>query len=259
MNTSITNIEQAFADRNVDLSQLDSMFAAVPDRYRNDVALFFKKMVVTNAINGGEDLDWSNTNKRKHYPWWEVKGAKSGGSGVALSLHGVAYGRAFAYVAPRHTFADPEGATHYAQNFRELDEMYYSKPKRKLDWTQITTIEQVLEESGITMSQIENMYAGLPADKRARKVAEFRNDLIQDVINGDEPIDWSNISQKKWGLYWDVSRKSGGSGVALSLSVVYYDGALADVAPRPRFSSEEKARHVAKHFKAEIEEEYSLG
>ena len=254
MNTSITNIDQAFADRKVDLNQMDSMFAAIPDRYRNDMALFFKKMVVTDAINEGKDLDWSDRSQEKYYPWWVVKGEKGAGSGVALSLYDVGCDDASADVAPRHTFFDEAGARHYAQNFKELDEMYYGKPKRKVDWTTIITIDQVLEAKGFTMEQIQAMHEAFPAEQRAAKIIEFRNDLIQDVINGEEKLDWSNLDQKKWAIYWNVN--SAGSGVALSLIDVDFAYARAYVAPRPRFSSREKALHAAKYFAAQYAEEY---
>ncbi len=129
-------------------------------------------------------------------------------------------------------------------------------------YTEITTIEAALAKKGLTMPMIEEMHKALPEEYRTEKVVSFALDLVEDVLNSDDPIDWSNTDKPKWRLwYWieDASDEDGSPAVGLSLGGCGYDGAVAGVGPRRAFASEPIARHAWQYFKKYYELEFSRG
>lgn len=125
MNKEITNVELAFADQNIDIATLDSMFEQVPEKFRKHLKDDFVLQVVTAAINGDSVPDVANTNVARHYPWWSIDNKDGGVSGRGLSLFIVVYDYSITYVGPRHLFAEEEGAEHAAEYFLPQYEAYH--------------------------------------------------------------------------------------------------------------------------------------
>jgi len=123
----ITTREAAFEKMGLtyDPEQITAMFALVPEEYRLFMRMTYQRAVCMAAHNDGVVLKAANTEQYKHYPWYWVE-EKEGGSGVALSLYDVSYVSAHAGVAPRLAIADEGRCREYVENFKDLEEEYFS-------------------------------------------------------------------------------------------------------------------------------------
>jgi hypothetical protein len=120
------------------------------------------------------------------------------------------------------------------------------KVDEKFDFTKITTLENVLERAGISdLPDMSNIFEPL----RKPLVETFIVMLIIHVINNGWLPDFTNLKAPRYYLYFWV--RSDGSG--FSRSGYDYGVAFAYVGSRLYIESEEKARHILKHFEKEFE------
>ena len=124
-----------------------------------------------------------------------------------------------------------------------------------MDYTKIKSLEAALKIKGLTIASIRKMFKSMPDEDREAQVISYALDKAEDVINGDEKIDWSDTNQLKYRLWWDIVKK-GSSGFGLSLDVCRFDLSHAAVGARRRYASREKALHCAKYFKKHYEQEF---
>lgn len=89
-----------------------------PAFMRGYKAAEFKAQLMAAAINGDWVADWSNTNQRKYYPWWNV-------SGRGLSLYAVYYDATIALVSPRLCFESEVKVKHAVKYFTPVFEDHY--------------------------------------------------------------------------------------------------------------------------------------
>ncbi len=95
----------------------------------------------------------------------------------------------------------------------------------------------------------------LPEFMRAYTVVQKRLELVVAAINDGWVADWSNTSQKRYYIWWNIIG-GGVAGRGLSFDAVGYVFTHSCVAACLVFETEEKARHAAKYFKALFEEYY---
>ncbi|MEI7829341.1 MAG: hypothetical protein WCI31_06210 [Prolixibacteraceae bacterium] len=121
-----------------------------------------------------------------------------------------------------------------------------AKVDEKFDFTKIKTLEQVLERVGIT--ELPDMSIVIEP-LRKPLMETYIVMLIIYVINNGWLADFKNQNQRKYRLYFWV--RSDGSG--FSDSFYDYVCACTDAGSRLYIESEEKARHILKHFEKEFE------
>jgi hypothetical protein len=123
---TIKTVEAAFKAMGIDLTQVEQMYASVPEDFRKNEIKNFKRSVIVKAINGKWVADWSDTNQKKWFVWWWASKKEPGSPAVGLRLYGCAFDGASAYVGPRHVFETEAQTRHYAEYFKEFDEEFYS-------------------------------------------------------------------------------------------------------------------------------------
>ena len=120
----IKTIEQAFEAKGLAADFVPDV-STYPEEDRAHMITDFKLKTVIAAINGDEKIDWTNTDQRKHYPWWWVLKDESKVSGRGLSLYDVYCDYSITNVGPRLVFASREKALHGAEHFKALYEEWY--------------------------------------------------------------------------------------------------------------------------------------
>ena len=124
-----------------------------------------------------------------------------------------------------------------------------------MDFKKIKSLEAALKVKGLTMAIIAAMFANVPEEDRQEQILAYALNKGEDVINGDEKLDWTNTDQPKYWIWWDIVKKASG-GFGLSLSDVRYAYTNAHVGARRHYASREKALHCAKIFKKHYEQEF---
>jgi len=120
-------------------------------------------------------------------------------------------------------------------------------------WNEITSFDQVLKaKPGLTDEELALINYSGKSQRMLGARGFLKTSLITEVINDGWVADFDNPNQKKWEIIW----KKTPSGFGLSLTAASADcvNAYATVGVRLCFETEEKARHVAKHFAAEWNE-----
>ena len=89
-----------------------------------DEIAYKKLKVIVRAINQGWEPDWSNTDQRKYYPWFEVLS-----SGVGFSDSGFNFGYSPATVGSRLCFETKEKSDYAGKQFKEEYEQFLTLNK----------------------------------------------------------------------------------------------------------------------------------
>ena len=97
-----------------------------------------------------------------------------------------------------------------------------------MDFKKIKSLEAALKVKGLTMAIIAAMFANVPEEDRQEQILAYALNKGEDVINGDEKLDWTNTDQPKYWIWWDIVKKASG-GFGLSLNDVNYDNTNANV------------------------------
>lgn len=122
MYKQITTIAAAYLAVNIDQSIAETMFAGLPEEWKEFKKAELDYQVVVAAIRGKFKVDWADTKTWKRYPWWEIT---NGPSGPGLSYYDYVCSNAYADVGARQVFDDEEQLEHFVEHFRELAERYY--------------------------------------------------------------------------------------------------------------------------------------
>lgn len=81
--------------------------------------------IITLAINGDWEADWTNTAQTRLSIWWFIKANKDKKYGFGLSYLDYANTYTVTFVGARHVFENIEKLKHAAQYFSEYYEDYY--------------------------------------------------------------------------------------------------------------------------------------
>jgi hypothetical protein len=126
--------------------------------------------------------------------------------------------------------------------------------RNEMGFKQIITLERVWQHHGLPADYVP-FTPGLPEFMRASNTLQTKLELVVAAINGNWVPDWTNTSQRKHYIWWNII---GGvvAGRGLTIVAVYFAGTNTGVGARLVFETEEKARHAAKYFKDLFEEYY---
>ncbi len=113
----IKTFEDACEELGIDIDKLDF------SNDTTDESAYKKLKIIIAAINQGWTPDWSNTNQRKWWPWFNL----SSGFGFSYSYFG--YGYAAASVGSRLCFETEEKCVYAAKQFIEIYEQFITIKK----------------------------------------------------------------------------------------------------------------------------------
>lgn len=121
---NITSMEAVYKWHGLDNGYVPNL-SGFPEFMRAYKVAEFKAQLMAAAINGAWVADWSDTNQRKHYPWWNVVADSSKISGRGLRLDVVSYGVTAALVGPRLVFESEAKVRHAVKYFTGVFEDHY--------------------------------------------------------------------------------------------------------------------------------------
>ena len=123
MYTEIKTFEDACKALNLDPATIIPDFSLFPESDRQAMIDHAKLIIIAKAINGDWVPDWTNSNERKHYPWF-VMGSSSG---VGFSCDDDDYWAAYSGVGSRLCFESSEKAKYVGDQFQDLYKSYFVK------------------------------------------------------------------------------------------------------------------------------------
>ena len=113
----------------------------------------------------------------------------------------------------------------------------------KKSWQDIKTFEDACDAIGEDIDVLNKIFNCLSQST----IAYIKLEIIYKAINGDWVIDWSNRYQRKWYPYFTIE-----DGVLAGLLCAYANFsatyALTSLGGRLYAQSEEKSKHISKHF-----------
>jgi len=97
----------------------------LPVKFQNWLISSFKLGIITEAINTDENgkiwiPDYSNTNQRKYFPWFEVKSTKDKPSGFGFSRSDFGDWRTLTHIGSRLCFDTSDKVYHIEKHFEQL-------------------------------------------------------------------------------------------------------------------------------------------
>lgn len=84
-----------------------------------DTYAYEQLKVISKALNGGEHMNYNDTEEYKYYPWFNAVGSSSG-----FSFGGFFYDNSYSYVGSRLTYKTREIAKYAGEQFLEIYNQY---------------------------------------------------------------------------------------------------------------------------------------
>ena len=90
-----------------------------PNDLPTDVVAYMKLRIIAKALNGGEWMDYKDTDEVKNYPWFNSVGSSSG-----FSYHGCGCDYSHSVVGSRLTFKTADMAKYAGTQFLDIYNQY---------------------------------------------------------------------------------------------------------------------------------------
>jgi hypothetical protein len=205
-----------------------------------DEIAYKKLKIVVKAINEGWKPDWTNTNQRKWFPWFDLSSRFSFSGALCASEFG------HAIVGSHLCFKSEEKAEYAGRQFVDLYKSFLNimkseneksvKKSEPFDYRSIKKFKHACKETG-------NPFPLNSAEGTPDEIAYKKLKIVIKAINGGWVADWTDSDQIKW-FPW-FSSSSGFSFLnALSTSVA----AHALVGSHLCLESKEKAKYAGMQF-----------
>jgi hypothetical protein len=117
------------------------------------------------------------------------------------------------------------------------------------DYTKIKTFEDAYKHLGLDPAKLPDV-SDIPEEFRKPVIAGFKLMIIYQAINNGWKPDWSNYSQGKYYLWFEILS----SGFGFSCTSYLYDGTRTTVSSRLCTDTSEKALYIGKQFEAEYKD-----
>lgn len=94
--------------------------SGISERHKNRIIADYQLSIIAQGIRNNVDVDYNDTDKRKHFAWFEVKADKKRCSGFGLSFVGDGGWHSFSFIGVRLCFPNSDQAIFFGKHFLKL-------------------------------------------------------------------------------------------------------------------------------------------